>query len=262
MIDSFIIAFSTYSRLPMPKADWNEKSMKYAMCFFPFVGAVIAITELFVWWGSLKLQTYNIITAFFLVLVPVAITGGIHLDGLFDTEDALHSYGDREKKLAILKDPHVGAFAVIYGVMYMLGAFALSTAIDLRGLYAMCFGFVISRELSGISVVSFPKAKKDGMVSTFSENADRNVKNVLMAQLLVTVISMFCFFIGEGMGMVHPVMTLLAAALSFFRYKYRIVPEFGGTTGDLCGYFLCNCEFLILLANILTMKILDLMVFP
>ena len=262
MIDSFIIAFSTYSRLPMPKADWNEKSMKYAMCFFPLVGAVIAIAELFVWWGSLKLQTYNIITAFFLMLVPVAITGGIHLDGLFDTEDALHSYSDREKKLAILKDPHVGAFAVIYGVMYMLGAFALSTAIDLRGLYAMCFGFVISRELSGISVVSFPKAKKDGMVSTFSENADRNVKNVLLAELILTVICMFSVFIYGGIEPAYPAVTLAAAAVSFFRYRYRIVPEFGGTTGDLCGYFLCNCEFLILLANILITKILEMKVFP
>ncbi len=262
MIDSFIIAFSTYSRLPMPKADWNEKSMKYAMCFFPMVGAVVAIAELFVWWVALKLQIYNIITAFFLVLVPVAITGGIHLDGLFDTEDALHSYGDREKKLSILKDPHIGAFAVIYGVMYMLGAWALSTELDIKTLISMCFGFIISRELSGLSVVSFPKAKKDGMVSTFSENADRNVKKVLMAEILVTAISMFCFFIGEGLGMMYPVMTLLAAALSFFRYKYRIVPEFGGTTGDLCGYFLCNCEFLILLANILALKVLDLRVFP
>lgn len=262
MIDSFIIAFSTYSRLPMPKADWNEKSMKYAMCFFPLVGAVIAIAELFVWWGSLKLQTYNMITAFFLMLVPVAITGGIHLDGLFDTEDALHSYSDREKKLAILKDPHIGAFAVIYGVMYILGGYSLATEMDIEALLSVCFGFVISRELSGISVVSFPKAKKDGMVSTFSENADRNVKNVLLAELILTVVCMFTVFIYGKIGIVYPAVTLAAAAVSFFRYRYRIVPEFGGTTGDLCGYFLCNCEFLILLANILTMKILDLMVFP
>ena len=262
MIDSFIIAFSTYSRLPMPKADWNEKSMKYAMSFFPMVGAVIAVIELLVWRLTISLQTYNMITAFFLVLVPVAITGGIHLDGLFDTEDALHSYGDREKKLAILKDPHVGAFAVIYGVMYILGGYSLATEMDIEALLSVCFGFVISRELSGISVVSFPKAKKDGMVSTFSENADRKVKNILLSELILTVVCMFTVFIYGKIGIVYPAVTLAAAAVSFFRYRYRIVPEFGGTTGDLCGYFLCNCEFLILLANILTMKILDLMVFP
>mgnify|MGYP000107976858 CR=1 FL=1 len=41
-------------------------------------------------------------------LVPVAVTGGIHLDGYADTSDALSSYGDREKKLEILKDSTVG----------------------------------------------------------------------------------------------------------------------------------------------------------
>ena len=46
-------------------------------------------------------------------LVPVWVTGGIHLDGYADTCDALASYGDTAKKLAILKDPHCGAFAVI-----------------------------------------------------------------------------------------------------------------------------------------------------
>ena len=38
-------------------------------------------------------------------LIPVWVTGGIHLDGYADTCDALSSYGDREKKLEILKDP-------------------------------------------------------------------------------------------------------------------------------------------------------------
>ena len=258
MTDSFIIAFSTYSRIPMPKADWNDKSMKYAMCFFPMVGVIIAFLELLTWRATISLHTYNMITAFFLLAVPVAVTGGIHLDGLFDTEDALHSYGDREKKLSILKDPHVGAFAVIFGVMYMLGAFALATEIDIEALIAVCFGFVISRELSGLSVVSFPKAKKDGMVSEFSENADKKVKTVLLAELVVTVLCMFLFYIFGNIELAYPAVTLAAAVISFLRYRYRIVPQFGGTTGDLCGYFLCNCEFLILFSNILVWKIMDL----
>ena len=57
-------------------------------------------------------------------LIPVWITGGIHLDGYADTCDALSSYGDREKKLEILKDPHCGAFAVIRLCSYFLAYFA------------------------------------------------------------------------------------------------------------------------------------------
>ena len=51
-----------------------------------------------------------------LVLVPVIVTGGIHVDGLLDTSDALSSWRDREKRLEILKDSHAGAFAVITAI--------------------------------------------------------------------------------------------------------------------------------------------------
>ena len=52
--------------------------------------------------------------------LPVLVSGGIHTDGFIDTVDALSSYGDKEKKLEILKDPHTGAFAIIGAIMYYL----------------------------------------------------------------------------------------------------------------------------------------------
>ena len=49
------------------------------------------------------------------------------MDGYMDTMDAFHSYQPKERKLEILKDSHIGAFAVImlavYGLIYM-GAFS------------------------------------------------------------------------------------------------------------------------------------------
>ena len=41
IIKSFIIAFSMYSKLPMPHTEWNEEDMRYVMCFFPWIGIVI-----------------------------------------------------------------------------------------------------------------------------------------------------------------------------------------------------------------------------
>ena len=38
---SFLIAFSMYSKIPMPQCEWNEENMAYAMCFFPWVGVAI-----------------------------------------------------------------------------------------------------------------------------------------------------------------------------------------------------------------------------
>ena len=38
---SFLIAFSMYSKIPMPQCEWNEENMAYAMCFFPWIGVAI-----------------------------------------------------------------------------------------------------------------------------------------------------------------------------------------------------------------------------
>ena len=41
MLKSLIIALAMYSKLPVPNIDWDEKNMRYAMCFFPVVGVII-----------------------------------------------------------------------------------------------------------------------------------------------------------------------------------------------------------------------------
>ena len=98
--------------------------------------------------------------------------------------DAVHSYGDRSRKLEILKDPHLGAFAVIsFGVYMMLylGVFHEYLSLVLREemgdryfLYAVpCLVFVMERAFSGLSVVTFPQAKKKGLAAGFGGAAGK-----------------------------------------------------------------------------------------
>ena len=101
MLQSMIVAFSMYSKIPMPKITWTQKNMKYALCFFPMVGAAVALILMSVLWVCEKANFGTVFTASAATLVPVLVTGGIHLDGYLDTIDALSSYGDKEKKLEI-----------------------------------------------------------------------------------------------------------------------------------------------------------------
>ena len=55
-----------------------------------------------------------------MVVAPIIITGGIHMDGFLDTQDALGSYQPRERRLEILKDSHAGAFAIISCAVYLM----------------------------------------------------------------------------------------------------------------------------------------------
>ena len=112
-LSSLAVALSMYSKIPVPTVDWNEKNMKHAMCFFPVVGVVTGALEYAA--GYVLLTDTECGSFFFaavMTLIPILVTGGIHMDGFADTMDAISSYGDREKKLAVLKDPHTGAIAV------------------------------------------------------------------------------------------------------------------------------------------------------
>ncbi len=92
--NSFKIAFAMFSKIPVPQADWNKENMKYMFCFFPFIGAVIGAASLPC--GKSRLGIHLDLEQWFphygAVMVPVVITGGIHVDGLLDTSDALSSW--------------------------------------------------------------------------------------------------------------------------------------------------------------------------
>ncbi|MGM9677628.1 MAG: adenosylcobinamide-GDP ribazoletransferase, partial [Butyricicoccus sp.] len=109
-LNGLLVAFGLYSALPLPQVEWKKHTMRYALGFLPLIGVLVGGCE----YGWLLLARHWQLSAMLYgavaVLLPVALTGGIHLDGFVDTCDALCSYGDREKRLAILKDPHVGAF--------------------------------------------------------------------------------------------------------------------------------------------------------
>lgn len=238
VLKSCIIAFSIYSKIPVPQFEWKEKDMKYMLCFFPWIGAVIGLC-LYLWnYVSALLEVGAICHTAIGVAIPLIITGGFHVDGFMDTMDAFHSYQPKEKKLEILKDPHIGAFSVImiltYGLVY-LGAFSEVTEDGV--LRMVCGGFFLSRCLSGISVVTFPSAKKDGMLYVFASNSHKNiVKWILYLQ------SAACIGYMLYQSLVAGIAVTITALLVFAYYYYRTRKELGGITGDTAGYFVVLCE--------------------
>ncbi len=238
IIKAIIISFSMYSKIPMPQFAWKNEDMKYMLCFFPWVGAVIGVC-VYLW--RIICDRFAVGALCYTVIgtaIPLVVTGGFHVDGFMDTMDAFHSYRPREQKLEILKDSHIGAFAVImlgiYGLFY-LGAFSEIQDKDL--LQIVCAGFVLARILSGISVVSFPSAKKEGLLYLFAGSAQKNiVKGSLYLQGALCVAFMLWRSLLAGS------MITVAAIGAFVYYYYRCRRELGGITGDTAGYFVLLCE--------------------
>lgn len=243
VIKSFFIAFSIYSKIPMPQFEWKEKDMEYSLCFFPWVGAVIGMLEYLWLWLAFCFYIDKIAVCCVAAAIPVIVSGGFHVDGYMDTMDALHSYQPREKKLEILKDSHVGAFAVIMLLVYYLiyvGAYSMVAGRE--GFAVFCLGFYMSRILSGIGVVTLKSAKNDGMLHTFATSASEKVVKVVLAlQLIICIVLMLMINVRTG------AMTVAGAGLTYAYYAWKSKKEFGGITGDLAGYFVTLCEGVIVI---------------
>ena len=245
---SFWIALAMYSKLPARRVEWDKKSLSWALCWFPAVG-VAAGALLFGWlWLAGVLGLGAPLRAAVALLIPIAISGGIHVDGFCDTADALGSHQTREKKLEILKDSHTGAFAVFCCGVYLILFFAAWCQVEtasLRSAGAMALTPVLSRSLSGIAAVTMPNARGSGLLATFTAPMDCAKARVVLAVWIGScAVAMVCLSPWTGGAAV------LAAAGSFFYYIAMSRRQFGGVTGDLAGYFLqvCECAMVLLAA--------------
>lgn len=240
-VRAFIISFSTYSRIPVPQLEWKDRDMKYVLCFFPWVGAVIGMLTFL--WGVFcsRFQIGKLLFAAVGTAIPLLVSGGFHVDGFMDSMDAFHSYQSREKKLEILKDSHIGAFSVIQLILYyllFLGAY--SEISNLRALAVAGAGCFLSRALSGIGAVTFQNARKEGMLYLFTGKAHQKaVKLSLYCQALLCAALMLALSLRTGIAVV------IGALLTFFYYRHRCYKELGGITGDTAGYFVTLCEGVI-----------------
>jgi len=243
---SLLIAFSMYSNIPVPQVEWDEKSLRWALCWFPAVGlAVGAVLWGWLWlWGRLGLAALGPAGA---AVLPIVLSGGIHMDGFCDTCDALSSRRDREEKLRILKDSHTGAFAIICCGVYLLLLDAGWREVSLSAAPLLCLTPVLSRCLSGLAAVSWKNARGSGLLAVFAKPAEgRAARLILLAETAAVLLTMvfLCWRLGTPELLAVPV----AALAVFGYYRWMAFRQFGGITGDTEGFFLQLCECAMVLA--------------
>ena len=248
MLKSLCIAFATYSRLPVPRVAWNDRSLRYAICFFPLIGAVIGALEYLWFWLAGLLGCPDLLRGAVAAAIPLLVTGGIHADGFCDTVDALSSHADRERMLEILKDSHCGAFAVIFFglwlVLWLAGWSALARADTV-----LCagLGFVVSRALSGLALNHWVHARKQGFLRTV---ADAGNKTAVTASMCVWLVLACAGLLWVSLWRGAAVIAVNALALLW--YRLTSMRKLGGVTGDLAGCFVTVAELGTVLVLALT----------
>ncbi len=248
---SVAMAFSMFSVIPMPLVEWKKENMKYMLCALPLVGAVIG-GALYLWMRLCQwLSLGSVLFAIGLTIIPLALSGGIHVDGFCDTVDALSSHAAPERKREILKDSHAGAFAIIWAAAYFLMYFGFCTEVECRWIAILAVGVqhVFARSLGALAGTAFSGSGSGGMLAAFREGADKKAAGILVA---------WCLLCAAGLIALSPVSGIvcaLAGVVLLWRLRRMSLREFGGMSGDLAGYLITLCELVLLACYILTEKV-------
>lgn len=256
IIKNIIVAFSLYSRIPMPIFEWKEEDMKHNLVFLSFIGGVIGLVS----YGLFMLFRLTAVPfmarVLLYALVPLIITGGFHMDGYMDVEDALKSYKSPEEKLEILKDPHIGAFAVIrlviYGMIYLAFLSIIVSFENTEYLYLYFVIFFLSRALCAAYSLKLKHAKKSGMLHMETEKTTKVDVGFCIIEAVVAL--EICAYINIWGALV---MALVCLA-HFFFYKKRAYKEFGGVSGDTTGYSIVTLEEALVVAIALLSIVMNL----
>lgn len=119
-----IVAIQFLTRLPTPRLTVSGEDFAASMRWFPAVGLIVgAIVAGGVWAGD-HIDPW--IGGLIGLLLWVAVTGALHLDGLGDIADAAGAaHKDRDRLLAVLADPHIGSFGVVAIVLQIAAKLVL-----------------------------------------------------------------------------------------------------------------------------------------
>lgn len=184
--------------------------------------------------------------AFIVWVLPIILTGGIHLDGWMDTSDAYFSYQDKEKRLEIMKDPRAGAFAVISVIVLLSARFLFiyeSMMLDSLVLASM-IGVIpfFSRMIMGILMVTGKTAKEEGMAHYFKQHT--SPVYLLTYSIPYVLIAVIFLWLLPNIADLFLLFTLAAVLLNLW-IRRQTIKWFGGITGDTLGASVEGAETLL-----------------
>jgi adenosylcobinamide-GDP ribazoletransferase len=219
--------------------DWSAGDSGRAAVWYPFVGLVIGALTWLAWKGA-NLVLPGLVAGILTLIVWVALTGGLHLDGLADCCDGLLASASVERRLEIMKDPHVGAFGVIGLILVlMLKAAAL---VSLRPVLGP--GILLAASLARWCILSaalLPLARSSGMGADFALGFRRSF--IPWGALIPLAIALL---LGTH-GLVATIAGLGAGVCVLWLARSRI----GGVTGDVFGMIVEIVEAIVLVAFLL-----------
>lgn len=230
LLRALTMEISMFCILPFPYCIWDEQLRPLATVFLPMVGILV---------GGIWASLYRLLShlawpaptaAALMTCFPYLFTGFIHLDGFMDCTDGILSRRSADERQRILKDPHVGSFAVISLCILMLFCYSCFVSMP----YRHAFGVLVvipaaTRAVAGLAVSLLPPMGHSQYGKTYRHGIRKVHLVVLSVQLVVTLTASVLFWGLEAV----PVLSGAAGCVLAMLYADS---KLGGISGDVAGY--------------------------
>lgn len=223
-LEPFLIAVQFLTRLPVARGGWSPQDVGRSLAYYPAVGLLLGIVLAALAW--LLGDARSTVAAAVILAVWVLATGALHLDGLADSADAwLGGFGDRQRTLAIMKDPHRGAAAIVAVALVLIVKFAaLEALLHAQAWPALLVAPLLGRASAPLLFLTTDYVRPGGLGSAMAEHLPRAA-----ATWAVAVAAVITIIPPGGIAM------LLAGAIAFAGLRALMVKRIGGATGDTAG---------------------------
>ena len=207
--------------------------------WFPVAGALIGGVVAACWWGTQEVWAIPLAAAL-TSAADLAITGVLHIDGLADSADGLLPHMERERRLEVMAQPDVGAFAmgtVAVTVLVRWAALA-SGGVSPWSIVAV---WCLSRTLAAAvpSFVSY--ARPDGLAAPFLGTGSGSNRWLVLVVVPATAALIAAQQLRGGIAAVALVVTTVGVITLARR-------RLGGFTGDVLGASIVLSETAALVA--------------
>ncbi len=248
IVNQIRTTFSLISRLRLSRKEYEPDYSRIGF-FLPFVGIAVGVLLFGIYYGGSKLFPDPFITVLIVIGSQYFLFNLFHFDGFLDTADALSRYADREKRLSILKDVHVGAFALFAGTVYLAAKLYFLTKstvyfhiFDLPPLSRIAviylfFSYPASgRGAAALIPVFLDPARKEGLGSLLSEYPPFPAfLGVFLSHCVTGVLIVLAFVFSSGIPLVL-LISLAGCLVALLVTRGLYSRKVGGFTGDTLGF--------------------------
>lgn len=221
-----LVAVRFLTIFPVGKAKPSPREMGACQGLFPLVGLLLGLALAGLDAALIRIWPLELTSAL-VVAVLLIVTGAMHLEGFLDTFDGLFGGDTRERRLEIMRDRHVGAFAVAGGICLILLKWTALLSLPQPARFSILVLFpALSRWSMVLVLKTFPYARAEGLGAAFHQGS--SWPRVIVAATIALLGSVI--LAGTGGAVLFASVSLLAWLVGGLMTRLL-----GGLTGDTYG---------------------------